>query len=214
MEIGRYTSNLLQSNMYVLCEDGDALVIDPFASDLPLAGINAVPSLVILTHEHFDHISGVNFYREKFGVPVCASAVCAENLKKPNRNLSRHFDAFCQMQSWLPGYVCEHSGDYICSADETFSGSEEFIWRGHRIRLTEAPGHSAGSIFIHIDGEYLFAGDSIFKDYPTGTRFTGGSSKDFDRITRPLINTFPRGTMVYPGHFAPFKIEERYTGDE
>ena len=201
--------------MYILEEEGHSVLIDPFVLDInSVIGSDLKPEFLILTHEHFDHISGVNFFKERYGVPVCASAVCAENLKKPNRNLSRHFDAFCQMQSWLPGYVCEHSGDYICGADETFSGSTEFIWRGHCIRLTEAPGHSAGSILISIDDAYLFAGDSVFKDYPTGTRFTGGSTRDFNRITRPLINTFPIGTVVYPGHFAPFKIEERYTGDE
>lgn len=214
MDIARFKSGLLQSNMYLLYEDGDAVVIDPFASDLPLADMGVAPSLVILTHEHFDHISGVNFFKEKYGMPVYASAPCAENLKKPNRNLSRHFDAFCQMQSWIPGYICEHSGDYVCSADETFSGSAEIEWHGHRIRMTEAPGHSQGSILINIDEKYLFAGDSVFRDYPTGTRFTGGSTKDFNRITRPQIDSFPSGTMVYPGHFDPFKIEERYTGDE
>ena len=210
MDIARFKSGLLQSNMYLLSEDGETIVIDPFVSEEVFDDMGVVPSLVILTHEHFDHISGVNFIKEYYRIPVYASAACAENLKKPNRNLSRHFDAFCQMQSWIPGYICSYSGDYTCNADITFSGSAEIEWRGHTIKLIEAPGHSAGSILIYVDGKFLFAGDSIFRDYPTGTRFTGGSTRDFETKTRPIIESFPNGTVVYPGHFDSFRIEERF----
>lgn len=214
MEIKRFVSNLLMSNMYVLAEKGEDIIIDPFicGNDI-LRGIGSLEfgkALIILTHEHFDHISGVNFMKENYGVPVYASDTCAKNLQKPNRNLSRHFDAFCQIQSWISGYKCEYSGDYICGADMTFSGEAEMSWHGHLIRLIEAPGHSQGSIFIYIDDKYLFSGDSIFRDYPTGTRFTGGSTHAFETQTRPLIESRPKDTIVYPGHFNSFKIEERY----
>lgn len=214
MFIKQYVSGLLNSNMYIIEEDGYSVIIDPFVSEEIFGNMELVPSLVILTHEHFDHISGVNFIKEHYRIPVYASAACAENLKKPNRNLSRHFDAFCQMQSWISDYICSYSGDYSCSADITFSGGTEIDWRGHAIKLIEAPGHSAGSILIYVDEKFLFAGDSIFRDYPTGTRFTGGSTRDFEARTRPIIESFPRGTIVYPGHFDSFRIEERFLGKE
>ena len=215
MEIRKFISNLLQSNMYILSEGEWSIVIDPFICEEAFRQYTkSIFSYVILSHEHFDHISGVNYMKEYYDVPIYASRECDKNLSKPNRNLSRHFDVFCQMQSWIPGYDCKYSGDYICSADETFSEDEEINWHGHSIRLIEAPGHSQGSIFIYIDDKYLFSGDSIFKDYPTGTRFTGGSTRAFEMQTRPLIESFPKDTVVYPGHFDSFKIEDRYLEKE
>ena len=218
MEIRRFVSNLLMSNMYILAEKDGCIIIDPFSNSKnfmrEIGTFAREKTLVILTHEHFDHISGVNFMKDNYGISVYASVACAQNLQKPNMNLSRHFDAFCQMQSWIPGYKCDYSGDYICSADVTFSGEMEISWMGHLIRLIEAPGHSQGSIFICIDDKYLFSGDSIFKDYPTGTRFTGGNTTTFNILTQPLIESFNKGTIVYPGHFDSFNIEERYAEKE
>lgn len=216
MLIKKFVSNLLESNMYILEEEEHLIVIDPFVpfdNDVD-SFFTSVPELLILTHEHFDHISGVNFIKERYNVPVYASVACDNNLSRPNRNLSRHFDAFCRMQSWIPDYMCDYSGDYICKADVTFSDCADVNWLGHNIRLTEAPGHSQGSIFIYVDDRFLFAGDSIFRDYPTGTRFTGGSAKDFAKITRPLIESLPGDTIVYPGHFESFKISDRCAGEE
>lgn len=215
MFIRQYVSNLLNSNMYIIEEEGHSIVIDPFIFGKGLdIDSNFKPEMLLLTHEHYDHISGVNFMKEKWNVPAYASSACAVNLRKPNRNLSRHFDAFCMMQSWLPGYRCEHQGDYTCTADETFSNREQIKWRGHSIKLIEAPGHSEGSILIYADDRFLFAGDSVFKDYPIGTRFTGGSTDKYNKITKNIINSFPEGTIVYPGHFSAFCINERYMEKE
>lgn len=212
MLIKQYVSGLLNSNMYILEEEGHSILIDPFVFEKD-ADIESYlkPDLVLLTHEHYDHISGVNFIKETIaGIRTYASFACAANIKRPNRNLSRHFDAFCAMQTWLPACTHAYVGDYTCEAEETFSGRERMMWRGHTLDLIEAPGHSEGSILIYVDEQFLFAGDSVFRDYPTGTRFVGGSTEKYKNITKKIIDSFPDTTIVYPGHFSCFRITERY----
>ena len=66
-ELYRYILPLIKSNMYVIVSDSDALIIDPIENTeaferIKNTGIKAVTA--VLTHEHFDHISGVNMLRD------------------------------------------------------------------------------------------------------------------------------------------------------
>ena len=69
----------IDSRMYVLLENEKALVIDPCISDDALRLLqenNVTEILVLLSHEHYDHISGVNWLRENFPkVHVMCSSV-------------------------------------------------------------------------------------------------------------------------------------------
>ena len=62
IEIKRYVSGLLSSNMYVIIEGDHAIVIDPFADTTPSEG--SIIDYILLTHEHYDHISGVNVWKK------------------------------------------------------------------------------------------------------------------------------------------------------
>ena len=203
MEIHRYDSGLLCSNMYVITEGGFAVVIDPSRDTSPADGLKV--EHIILTHEHYDHISGVNAWKEKTGAPVLCSKACAESLPDPKKNLSRHFELLCELQTWVK--LCElppADVNYSCSADRTFEDALEFDWRGHRFDLFEMPGHSDGSIGILLDGVSFFSGDSLIKGYEIALRLPGGSRKKWEETGRRRLLEIPDGVTVYPGHFAPF----------
>mgnify|MGYP003272854391 CR=1 FL=1 len=80
----------IDSRMYIWQEGDSAMVIDPCVSKnalLYLKGKNINRILVILTHEHYDHISGVNWLKENFeNVCVLCSQLCADALDNPCRN--------------------------------------------------------------------------------------------------------------------------------
>lgn len=71
MQIKRYVSELMASNMYVIQEDRHAIVIDPY-DNIFVANLLHIDK-IILTHEHYDHISGVNVWREITSAPVLCS---------------------------------------------------------------------------------------------------------------------------------------------
>lgn len=203
MVIRRYASDLLSSNMYLLEENGHVIVIDPFRDTQMLGGLLA--DKILLTHEHYDHISGVNLWKEATGAPVLCSGACAENIRNPRKNLARIFEAFCELQTWIVlEEIPQGDPEYTCAADETFADEFTFIWRGHTLRLFEMPGHSMGSIGILLDSSFFFSGDSLMKGREIELRFPGGSRAQWETVGLPRLQRLPPGIRVYPGHFEDF----------
>lgn len=196
-------------NSYVIEENGHCILIDPVLTDDLVKQISELTiDFAILTHEHFDHISGVNELKHRFGTKVICGEQAAERLKDPGLNLSRFQDYIVQVIPF--GNSKTGSEEYSCMADETVADGQIICWEEHRVLFKEIPGHSVGSISVQLDNEALFPGDTIFKGYPTATRLPGGSTKQFRRITEPWLDSMPQNIRVYPGHGDPFLLKERY----
>ena len=205
MEILRYESDLLSSNMYVISEKGHAIIIDPYRNTDVVK--DYIVDKIILTHEHYDHISGVNLFREITNAPVLCSKRCAENVKNPKKNMAAIFDIFCELQTWMR-LETPPSADknYHCYADETFTDRMAFRWNDHYLWLFELPGHSQGSIGILLDQKYFFSGDSLLEHDKTEQRLPGGSKKEWESISLPRIQLLKNGIQVYPGHGREFVL--------
>lgn len=208
IEIRRYESNLLLSNMYVIQEGMRAIVIDPF-QDISLAKSLTIDK-IILTHEHYDHISGVNLWKETTNAHVLCSRACASNIRDPRKNLSRHFKEFCELQTWIElEEIPKSNPEYFCEAEEYFEDELLLEWQGHIWHLFEIPGHSLGSIGILLDDKYFFSGDSLMEDSAIELRIPGGSRKKWKEIGEPRLGQIPSGICVYPGHFREFILQRK-----
>lgn len=203
MRIKKTDSGLLHSCMYIVEEQGHALVIDPCEDTSEAEKL--IVDYLLVTHEHYDHISGVNKWKERSGAPLVCSEACAKNIRDPRKNLSRYFDVFCQMQTWMSTEGMDIVPvEYSCEADITFQDTFLLEWQGHRISLLEIPGHSSGSIGIDIDGTDFFSGDSLLRDSDTELRFPGGSPKKWEETGRKRIEAIPDQERIWPGHFESF----------
>ncbi len=208
MEITRYISDLIFSNMYVLTDDRRSLVIDPF--ERYVVPENFRPDMMIVTHEHYDHISGVKRMKREFGIPLLCSNACAQRLSDPKKNSARYFYSFCQLETYgeqdmsVPIDV-----KYSCNADLTFEDEIRFNWHGNSFWLFSLPGHSPGSIGILVNGKLFFSGDSLLPDSETELRFPGGSKKEWKDISVKRISRIPDDVWVYPGHKEKFLMKER-----
>lgn len=79
----RFEMPVIASNMYLLPVGDFCLVVDPFVSDeaAKLLETNGIKEcLVLLTHEHLDHISGVNWLQGLYPCKVLCSEVCGERM--------------------------------------------------------------------------------------------------------------------------------------
>lgn len=80
--IHTYSFYPIDSRMYILMERKKALIIDPCISEetqLTLNENRVTELLVLLTHEHYNHVSGVNWLPGNFPfVQVVCSSKCAE----------------------------------------------------------------------------------------------------------------------------------------
>jgi hydroxyacylglutathione hydrolase len=209
MSIIRTKSCYLASNMYIIVEDNKAIIIDPYYSyNCIKDGLKI--ELIFLTHEHYDHISGVNKYRDIFGCKVLCSYECSKRVKNPRLNMSAYFDMFTSIPEFES--YCDkasHVEPYNCSADEAIEDNQVIAWGEHQIKAIETPGHTLSSMCYLLDDKWLFAGDTLFADIDTMTRFPTGSEEDFTNRTLKKLAQLPKEVIVYPGHFESFILGER-----
>ena len=81
----------------------------------------------------------------------------------------------------------------------TVSGGDEVTVAGITFDVVDVPGHSAGHVAFHHDGE-LFSGDLLFADSVGRVDLEGGDWETLLASVRSLLDRFPLETVVYPGH--------------
>ena len=201
----KYVMPVIASNMYIVILDENALIIDPNENEnavklLKESGVKDVT--IFLTHEHFDHISGVNFFRKQWECTVYANNRCKELVQDPNKNLSAFFMAMFIDKTDEERKKAQElfKDDYSCYADIGFDEEYSMVWNGLSVKLIETPGHSQGSICILVNNKYLFSGDSLVDGNKVITRLPGGSKRDYNEITRPFLESLPQDMVVFPGH--------------
>lgn len=201
---------LLESNMYVIEEGKHAVVVDPYwdaAVSAFLQNLNAKIDFVYLTHEHYDHISGVPSFQGRYNARVFCSAACASGVTDAKKNHTHFFDAFFVLQSKGRRNKFDRTvSSTKYNANASFENRYETNWQGHNLVFCETPGHSEGSSSLLLDHQILFCGDSLTRDANVITRFPGGDAQKFQDITVPLFAGLPRDVVVFPGHGTSFRI--------
>lgn len=209
-KFSRFVMKYSESNMYMIIENNQALIIDPNQSETAMSFLienNVNKIFILLTHEHFDHISGVNWLRRMFDVMVICQERCAESIKIAKNN--RPFVFMTMVED-----KCEKEKQEIISffdnlprdaieADVIFDSEYQFVWQGHRIKINSSPGHSQGSVLINFDNAYIFTGDYMIPNAPVILRFAGGSKEAYKKKTLPLLLNLSTDIMIMPGHGEP-----------
>ena len=192
----------IDSRMYIIVSNKEALIIDPCISEEAFFYLknNYVEKVnIILTHEHYDHISGVNHLRKLFKTEVICSKKCSKNIKDPNLNLSRYFEIlFINREDNIKNKI--ESIEYSCEADKTFDESFNFFWKNNKIKLFETPGNSEGIICVILNNNIIFTGDTLVNGNKIITRLPGGSKKDYKDKTLPFLRSISDETWICPGH--------------
>lgn len=209
IRIERITDPLTTGNCYILLENGHAVIIDPNDEDRieeVLRQYEAEPDYVLLTHEHADHISGLNGLREHYRFQTVASLPCSRRIQDIRSNLSRIFGVYL---IFITGERVRNYPKFVCeAADVTFEERLLFVWQEHKFEMVLTPGHSPGSAAIRLDEKWLFSGDSLLGDREVVVRFDGGSEEDFLTKAVPYYRSLPENTRVYPGHGEPFLLKD------
>ena len=202
MNVVRVVYGFLDTNTYVMEEDKHLLIIDPADHSAVLEKCrNAASVTVLLTHEHFDHISGLNRIRDLYASScrVIAGATCSERIQDEKGNLSAYADVLAELGG---KQIPEHWSPFSCkAADITFEDWYAFCWMGHAVEMFSTPGHSAGSCCIVVD-DLLFVGDTVLENNLM-VKFPGSCKKLYRSVTAPLLEKLLLGnrvSCVYPGH--------------
>lgn len=194
--------------MYLICKGNDAIIIDPHYSLSALQTLKSIHvenATIILTHEHPDHTSGVNFFKSIFNSTLICNDSCSKKISKKRNNqpviiLRQLIELDKKNGTDLARDYKLNNPPYTCTADITFSRYLKLDWSGMPLILTSTPGHSPGSICIELNKSFLFTGDYLIKDTPVITRFIDSSVKDLIDITIPFFESLNKNITIFPGH--------------
>lgn len=192
---------LTESNCYIVSEGSHCVIIDPGESANLLHLLEEkglTPELILLTHEHCDHMAGLDALRDKYpAARFLATAACNAGIQDVQRNMSRMMHVYLFFRG-KPGIKYER---FTCRpADEVIADDAVLQWRGHSLRFVPLPGHTAGSEGIFLDEEYFFCGDYLIPDEEPILRFPGGDEAAYEAITKPFLQQLPEGLKICPGH--------------
>lgn len=214
LALERLTEPLTESNCYLLGEDGGAVVIDPndpARISIRLEVLGWTPELILLTHEHCDHMAGLEALRDRWPqAVVVTSAACSAGIQNKRLNMTQLMEVYLTFRGKAgvsyPPFVCR-------PADRTYENTWETMWRGHRLQCTALPGHTPGSAGIFVDGTTFFSGDYLIPGEEVILRLPGGSADDYNTRTKPFLERLAPGLQICPGHGAPFTLAERSGND-
>ena len=205
--------------MYILIEGDSALVIDPHETKELLDLLREIRNItIILTHEHPDHTSGINWFQQRFPCKLICTKKCADYISLEENTRPILISFILEEQDRLQGtnLLNEFKQHYVprtYKADITFDETFVEQWGGHQLEFFKLLGHSPGSCGVVVDNKLAFMGDSLLRDLPVITRFPGGNRKKYINETLPFIGRkLKEDMMIMPGHGNPFLLKDIIKG--
>ena len=206
----------VESNMYFIPLGKNGVVFDPNENEELITLFEQLGTKrvqIILTHEHYDHTTGVKWLQGKIEALVFCHEDCARYISSDKGNSPRLVAMALKTKDLVDGgHRCddflEQYKPYTLQADKTFLGKDKLVVGGLEINCYSTPGHSPGSACYIIGGKYIFTGDSLIQEAPTITRFRTSNKETFENVTRPFLRSLDKNMLVFPGHGEPFKINE------
>lgn len=193
------TVGSFSENSYLINYAGNSILIDPGADPYKIYHKffkNSTSSLsaILATHGHFDHVGGVEFFKNKFQVPFGMNF-------KDKRILS---------QANLYRKISGESEFYPTPVVDFEIGDNKNIQLGGiDLKIYNTPGHSEGSVVIAMN-KFLFSGDVILEHQIGRTDLPGGNKEKLISSVKFITEKFV-GYRIFPGHGADFVLDEDKT---
>ena len=206
MRMGSVNCYLIKNdNGYFLIDTGGENAEDALLEKLNLAGCSEeMLKLIIITHGDFDHIGNVVPMRNKFGSKV---AMHADDMA-----MATNGELFASRNK--PGFLVKILAPLFVSLGKTRRFNPDILLidgddlnsYGLEAKVVSIPGHSKGSIGIHLASGGFFCGDLLENSKTPGFSTLMDdqivANKSMMRLQHLGINT------VYPGHGTPFHFSD------
>ena len=191
LEIEHFIFGAFQTNMYVVSEGGNAMLIDPCCMGVSeqqqlMSYLNAHAlqvKAIVATHGHLDHLWGAKWACEQFGLPVLIHEADIPMAQA----MQQQYDLFGVPLQAEPFPIEPITNFKFQIADCQF-------------QVLPTPGHTPGSVCLYSENEgVLFSGDTLFRMGYGRTDLPGGNTSQLIHSLRRLFE-LPPATRVLCGH--------------
>jgi len=185
-----FPTGMFQENCFIAgcAETKEAMIVDPGDdAEQILAALernDLTAKLIVVTHEHIDHIGAVEAVREATKAPVAMHAIAYEGTA-----------AQSQAALMLTGLPQPRMGPPEVLLDE---GQDVQVGK-LKFQVLFCPGHTPGHICLYGEG-VLFSGDVLFQLSIGRFDLPGGDGPQLLRSIRDKLWPLPDDTLVLPGH--------------
>lgn len=181
----------LGCNCTILADEATrrATVVDP-GEDLPaitgrLQKLGASVEQILITHAHIDHVGAALRLKRLTGAPIYLNTLDVPLLR------------MMEIQAGWLGVPTPEVADPDADAADLL----ELPVAGQRGTILHTPGHTPGSICLHLpQAELLLAGDTLFAGSIGRTDLPGGDSRKILASLKGRLMALPEATRVIPGH--------------
>lgn len=170
-----------ETNEGILVDPGEQ--IEEILSEVDKSGLKITK--IVNTHNHLDHVAGVEIAKQKLGIPYF--------IHKKDQPVLDLLPEACQRWPQFSYVVKPEVEGYVEEGDKIDIGSLT-------ADILLVPGHSWGHICLVIE-DIIIAGDTLFAGSVGRVDLTGGTSMEelLGSIQAKLF-TLPDNYNVFPGH--------------
>lgn len=179
------------ANCYLVTDmaTNESLLVDPGAfaerqkDYIKSQGVDNL-KYILLTHGHYDHILGVEKFRQTLGGQVVIHSLDADKLSSEMKSL----------------YIFSGSeSEFIpTSADITVNDGDTLPFGSETVEVIHTPGHTKGGVCYKIR-DIIFSGDTLFKGTIGRTDFPDSDEYEMLSSLKKLY-ALEDDYKIYPGH--------------
>lgn len=207
---------LVNVSSYLIYRQGEAILVDcgnsgseiKILETIKQLGLEpALLKLLILTHSHFDHAGSAGRLKELTGCKVMIHRSEAQRLSKGYSPIPSGTRWKAKLLVGVGRIFARRLMRYPgAEADLLVNESFDLEAYGFPGRVVHSPGHTFGSMLVHMEGGELITGDTMFglqdkQHFPPFAEDLGALVRTWKMIHELRVKTF------YPGHGRPFSAE-------
>ncbi|OYQ43941.1 MBL fold metallo-hydrolase [Flavobacterium aurantiibacter] len=149
---------------------------------------------VLLTHEHSDHVVGLEEVLAIYNPKVYCTQICRENIANSKLNYSLYTDSIETFEVHL-------------SSHEQINNEDIIRFGEFELQALATPGHSPAST-IFFNDEVCFSGDTLLNESKSPLLFPNSNKSDYAVSVSQIEQKLKKDCLIFPGHGESFTFSQ------